>query len=162
MVMPGRPLEKLARLLFPLLTLLITWQRRNFFRRSQTQLRSNISSSVADPDPGAGAFLTQGSGMGKKSRSGSGMNISDHISESLGTIFWVENILIFLCGSGSGIRNLRDPGSKIWDGKFGSGLHIPDLQQCSIYDSSTAFCYLSTVRIISCSNLNAGDAKTVR
>ena len=30
-------------------------------------------SSVADPDPGSGAFLTPGSGMGKKSRSGSGM-----------------------------------------------------------------------------------------
>jgi tRNA(His) 5'-end guanylyltransferase len=29
-----------------------------------------LSSSVADPDPGAGAFLTPGSGMGKKSGSG--------------------------------------------------------------------------------------------
>jgi hypothetical protein len=36
--------------------------------------------SVADP--GSGAFLTLGSGMGKISRSGSGMNIPDHISES--------------------------------------------------------------------------------
>ncbi len=32
--------------------------------------------------------LDSGSGMGKKSRSGSGMNIPDHISESLETIFW--------------------------------------------------------------------------
>jgi hypothetical protein len=44
--------------------------------------------------------------MGKKSGSGSGMNIPDHISESLETIFWVK---ILLCGSGmkkvvSGIR----------------------------------------------------------
>jgi hypothetical protein len=31
-------------------------------------------SSVADPDPGSGAFLTPGSGMGKKSGSGFGMN----------------------------------------------------------------------------------------
>jgi hypothetical protein len=31
-------------------------------------------------DPGSGAFLTPGSGMGKKSRSGSGMNIPDHVS----------------------------------------------------------------------------------
>jgi hypothetical protein len=37
--------------------------------------------SVADPDPGSGAFLTPGSGMGKKY--GSGMNNPDHISESL-------------------------------------------------------------------------------
>jgi hypothetical protein len=28
--------------------------------------------------------------MGKKSRSGSGMKIPDHISESLETIFWVK------------------------------------------------------------------------
>jgi hypothetical protein len=33
--------------------------------------------------------LTPGSGMGKKSKSGSGMNILDHISESLETIFFV-------------------------------------------------------------------------
>jgi hypothetical protein len=38
--------------------------------------------SVADPDPGSGAFLTPGSGMGKKSRSGCG---------SLETNFWVKN-----------------------------------------------------------------------
>jgi hypothetical protein len=37
--------------------------------------------SVADPYPGSGAFLTPGSGMGKKS--GSGMNNPDHNSESL-------------------------------------------------------------------------------
>ncbi len=38
--------------------------------------------SVADPDPGSGAFLTPGSGM----------NILNHISESLETIFWIKNI----------------------------------------------------------------------
>jgi hypothetical protein len=52
--------------------------------------------SVADPDPGSGALLTPGSGMGKKSRSGSGMNILDHISESLETMFWVKNYIISL------------------------------------------------------------------
>jgi hypothetical protein len=36
--------------------------------------------SVADPDPGSGAFLNPGSGMCKKSESGSGMNNPDHIS----------------------------------------------------------------------------------
>jgi hypothetical protein len=52
-----------------------------------------------DPDPGSSAFLTPESGMGKKS--GSGMNNSYHISESLGTIFWVK-ILKFV----NGILNL--------------------------------------------------------
>ncbi len=47
--------------------------------------------SVADPDPGSSAFLTHGSGMGKKSRSGSGINIPNHISESLETIFSFKN-----------------------------------------------------------------------
>ncbi len=46
--------------------------------------------SVADPDPGSGAFLTPGSGTGKKSRSGSGMNNPYNISESLETIFWAK------------------------------------------------------------------------
>jgi hypothetical protein len=50
--------------------------------------------------------------MGKKSRSGSGMNIPDHISESLEQFF----------GCGSGIRNLFDPGIGIRNGKFGSGI----------------------------------------
>ncbi len=73
------------------------------------------SSSVADPDPGSGAFLTPGSGMAKKSGSGSGMNNPDHISESLKTIFWVKILKIFdvdpgwkKVGSGSGI-NIPDP-----------------------------------------------------
>jgi hypothetical protein len=38
-------------------------------------------------DPGSGSSLNPGSGMGKKSRSGSGMNVPDHISESLERIF---------------------------------------------------------------------------
>ncbi len=73
-----------------------------------------LETSVADPDPRTGAFLTPdpGSGMDKYQRSRSGigswMNILDHISESLETFFWVR-------GSGSGIRNLVDPG---WDGKI--------------------------------------------
>ncbi len=46
--------------------------------------------SVADPDPGSGAFFDPGSGMGKKPRSGSGMNILDHIYEILEIIFGVK------------------------------------------------------------------------
>jgi hypothetical protein len=45
------------------------------------------------------------------------MNVPDHISESLETIFWVTNTWILWCGSGSGIQNLFDPGSRIRDGK---------------------------------------------
>jgi hypothetical protein len=43
-----------------------------------------------DPDPGSGAFLIPGSGMGKKSKSGSWMNVLNHISESLEPMFWVK------------------------------------------------------------------------
>jgi hypothetical protein len=60
--------------------------------------------SVADPDPGSGAFLTPGSGMGKKSGTGSGMNNPDHISESLETLSWVENL--------NCLMRIRDPGWK--------------------------------------------------
>jgi hypothetical protein len=53
-----------------------------------------VLSSVADTDPGSGAFLTPGSGMDNKSGSGSRINHPDHIAKSLKTIFWV-NILKF-------------------------------------------------------------------
>jgi hypothetical protein len=49
--------------------------------------------SVADPNPGSGASLTPGSGIrdgGKKS--GSGMNIPDHFSESLETVFMAKKL----------------------------------------------------------------------
>jgi hypothetical protein len=47
---------------------------------------AQILTSVSDPDTGSGAFLTP-----ESRRSGSGMNIADHISESFETIFWVKN-----------------------------------------------------------------------
>jgi hypothetical protein len=53
---------------------------------------------VADPDPG--------SGMGKKSRSGSGMNIPDHITERIEKIFGLEILKVFDLDS--------DPGSGIY------------------------------------------------
>ncbi len=60
--------------------------------------------------------------MGKKSRSGSGMNIPNHISESLETIFWVKNIKKFYVDTdpGSGIFLTLDPGSGME--KLGSGM----------------------------------------
>jgi hypothetical protein len=57
-------------------------------------LEKLLGHSVADP--GFGAFLTPGSGMGTKSRSGSGMNIPDQISESLETIFGVNLLKFFV------------------------------------------------------------------
>jgi hypothetical protein len=53
--------------------------------------------SVADPDPGSGAFLTPGSNIRNNFFSGS--RISDpgsqtHIFESLVTIFWVKSSII--------------------------------------------------------------------
>jgi hypothetical protein len=51
--------------------------------------------------------------MGKKSRSGSGMNIPDHIFESLETIFWVKILEFFDADPGSGIFLTLDLGWKI-------------------------------------------------
>jgi hypothetical protein len=65
-------------------------------------------SSVADPDPGSGTFMTPGSGMGKNSGSGSGMNKPGVIFQRAKTVF------------GDKIHNFfdADPG---WE-KFGSGM----------------------------------------
>jgi hypothetical protein len=61
-----------------------------------------IFRSVADPGPAA--FLTPASRMGKKSRSGSGMNIPYHISESLETIFFCLKYL-------NSLMRMRNPES---------------------------------------------------
>jgi hypothetical protein len=60
-----------------------------------------VLTSVADPDPVSGAFLT----------SGSGINNPDHIAESLETIFLGLKYL-------NSLMWIRDPGRK----KFGSGM----------------------------------------
>jgi hypothetical protein len=70
---------------------------------------------------GSGAFLTPVSGIGKKSRSGSGINILDHISESLlslETIFGVKILKFFDEDADPRDGNLFDPGSGIRDGKI--------------------------------------------
>jgi hypothetical protein len=68
--------------------------------------------------------------MGKKSLSdlgsGSGMNISDHISESLETFFW-----------DGGIRNLFDPGSGMQE--FGSGIREKHPGSATLPTYFTAF-----------------------
>jgi hypothetical protein len=50
---------------------------------------SSATFSVADPDPGCGAFFDPRLRDGKKS--GSGINIPNQISKSLATIFWLKN-----------------------------------------------------------------------
>jgi hypothetical protein len=50
--------------------------------------------------------------MGKKSRSGSRMNIPDHIFGSFETIFWVKILKFFDTDPGSGIFLTPDPGWK--------------------------------------------------
>jgi hypothetical protein len=55
--------------------------------KPEVSRRNKVKTSVADTDPGSGAFLTPGSGMGKKNGSGSGINNPDQISESAETIF---------------------------------------------------------------------------
>ncbi len=80
--------------------------------------------SVADPDPGSGAFLTPGSRMGRKSASGSRMNNPNHIFYSLETTFFgcfgVKILKFFDADPGSGMETdripdgksrIRDPGS---------------------------------------------------
>jgi hypothetical protein len=64
--------------------------------------------------------------MGKKSRSGSGMNIPDHISESLETIFWIKIFKFFYADPGSGFFLTLDPGWK--NSVPGYGINIPDPQ----------------------------------
>ncbi len=48
--------------------------------------------SVADPDPGSGAFLTPGSGI--RNRFFPDPGSQTHIFESLMTIFWVKSSII--------------------------------------------------------------------
>ncbi len=61
-------------------------------------------------DPGYGAFLTRDPGWEKSQDldqgSGSGMNKPDHISESLGTIFWVKILKFFDADPGSGMEKI--------------------------------------------------------
>jgi hypothetical protein len=81
-------------------------------------------------DPGSCSFFTPGSGIGDghKSKSGSGVNIPDHISEILETIFQVKILKFFAANPdpGSGIFLTLDPGWKESDP--GSGINIPDPQ----------------------------------
>ncbi len=69
---------------------------------------------IRDPVP----FWSPGSGMCKIPRSGSGMNILDHISESWETSFWLKylNSLLRMRIQDPGIFLARDPE---WE-KFGS------------------------------------------
>jgi hypothetical protein len=51
--------------------------------------------SVADPDPGSGAFLTPGSGSGIRNRFFPDPGSQTHIFESLETNYWVKSSIFF-------------------------------------------------------------------
>ncbi len=84
--------------------------------------------SVADPDPGSGAFLTPGSGMGRKSASGSGIRDEQpgsyflELRKHFFGFFGVKILKFFDEDQGSGIETvrIRDPGWK----KAGSVTYI--------------------------------------
>ncbi len=71
---------------------------------SESGIRCFFDIWIRDPDPGYR------------------MNIPDHFSESLETVFWVKNTYILWCGSGSGIFWQ-------WNREPGSGINILDPQQ---------------------------------
>jgi hypothetical protein len=81
------------------------------------KLENIFSSLFWNPYLGSDAFFTPGSGTGQKSRSGSGMNIQDHISESSDTILWVKNTEM---GPRSGMFLTLNQESGME--KFGSGI----------------------------------------
>jgi hypothetical protein len=69
-------------------------------------------------------------------KSGSGMNNSDHISESSETVFWVKILKFFDA----------DPGYKKFGSgmeKFGSGINIPVPQHCLFFNSNPFACHLA-------------------
>ncbi len=83
--------------------------------------------SVADPDPGSGAFLIPGSGICENQDPDQrswicGMNIPDHINN----FFGLKILKFFDVYPGSRIFLAMDPGSVIE--KFGSEINIPDPQ----------------------------------
>ncbi len=85
---------------------------------SQDHWRNHwVLGRLADPDPGSSASLTCGSGMGRKIKVRIRDEHSDHIYESLETVFWAKNTCTGSLLCGSGIRNIFDPGSGIRDGK---------------------------------------------
>jgi hypothetical protein len=93
-----------------------------------------VAFSVADPDPGSGAFLTTGSGIRDGKKPGSGMNNSYHISESLKTIFWVEILKFFDADQRDGKNSNRDDKSSDpqhwWQREFHLG--VSDVDHVSI------------------------------
>jgi hypothetical protein len=73
--------------------------------------------SVADPDPGSGAFLTPGSGMGRKSASGSGIRDEQpgsYLLELRNHFFCFFLGLKYL----NSLMRIREPGWR----QFGSGI----------------------------------------
>jgi hypothetical protein len=79
----------------------VTFSKVQSTNQVEKNLFLTVISSVADPDPGSGAFLTPGSGMGKKSI---GMNIPDReIRNSFLGVKYLNSLMrIRIRDSGSG------------------------------------------------------------
>ncbi len=86
-----------------------------FFPLASRRKRYALLSSVSDPDPGYGAFLTPGSGMGKKSGSGSGIQIRD---EKLRFYFLVLRKHFLGLKYLNSLMRIRDPGWKKFRSAF--------------------------------------------
>jgi hypothetical protein len=87
------------------------------FRLWAGQFRNFLTGdSVADPDPGFGAFFTPGSGMGKKSRSEFG------ITRAYKQFFWFNILKFFDADPESGIFLTLDTGSGMENSDPGSGI----------------------------------------
>ncbi len=110
--------------------------------------------SVADPDPGSGAFLTPGSGMGRKSTSGSGIRDEQPGSYFLELrnhffvfFFGVKIIKFFDADPGSGMETVR-----IRDGKksdSGSGINMCTfVQHCTNVHICIATTYFEQTIVI--------------
>ncbi len=80
--------------------------------------------------------------------SGLTINIPDHISESLKTIFWVKILQFFDADADPGTGNLVDPGPEIWGGKiFKSRFGIKHLESATLQKivAGTGFVYGSAL-----------------
>jgi hypothetical protein len=96
--------------------------------------------------------------MGKKSGSGigSGMNKPDHISQSLGTIFWVKILKFFDADPGSGMEKIR-----IRDKHPGSATLLRSDPICSVFRQDPQSCKRQTTTgsaVLQEANNNAGSS----
>jgi hypothetical protein len=105
-------------------------QKKKYLFPLVCQPCGHYSNSLADPDPGSGAFLTPGSGLRDPGWVKSQDQPRSYFPE-LRNHFWGLKYLNSGCGSGIRDPGWKEFGSGIQDGKKfdpGSGINIPDPQ----------------------------------